>query len=164
MGNLNAQEQRKSETVYSATQDGITVQLEKVTVDRILNTPAWLKAMEKESKHGKEIAKGLREHLPARLVTFSVSVVGETTTLGVSRIGFVDGKTTVASSNRFFSPPKWQPRFPNLLVDPKANGIETQVLLSGDTEISEIFPTKIEVQVTAANGRKVTFEFDNVQF
>lgn len=110
------------------------------------------------------MTKGLRKHLPARLVTFSVSVVGETKQLGVSKIDFVDGKSTVSSIHRFFSPPKWQPRLPNLVVDPKANGIETQFLLDGKTRIAEIFPTKIEVQVTAANGKELTFTFDNVEF
>ena len=90
--------------------------------------------------------------------------MGETKTLGVSKIGFVDGKKTVASANRFFSPPKWQPRLLNQFVDPMANGIEAQVLLSGDTKISEIFPTKIEVKVIAANGKELTFVFDNVTF
>lgn len=164
LDDLDAQERLKSKAAYSSTQEGITVQIEKVTVARILNSAAWLKAKQKESKRGKETTNALREHLPARLVTFSVSVVGETKTLGISKIGFVDGVRTSASRNRFFSPPKWQPRLPNLLVDPKANGIETQVLLSADTQISEIFPTRIEVQVTAATGKKLTFEFDSIQF
>ena len=63
-----AQESQQPDTVHSATQEAITVHLEKVAVDRILNTSAWLKAKEEESKHGKEIAGELRQHLPARLV------------------------------------------------------------------------------------------------
>lgn len=163
-GDVDAQELPNTNAAYSSTQDGITVQLEKVAVDRILNTAAWLKARQNEYGRGNEIAEGLREHLPARLVTFSVSVVGETKTLGVTKIGFVDEKKTVSSAISVFGPPKWQPRLPNLVVDPKANGIEAQVLLSGDTKISEIFPTKIEVKVTAANGKELTFVFDNVTF
>ncbi len=161
---LDAQELRKPDTVHSATQDGITVQLEKVTVDRIVNASAWLKAKEKESKRGKEFAEKLRQHLPARLVTFSVSVMGETKKLGVSRIDFVDGKRTVVSADRFFSPPKWQPRLPELVVDPKATGIESQHLLNGNTQLSAIFPAKLEVQVTKVNGKKLTFVFENVEF
>jgi len=161
---LDAQESRKPNAVHFATQDGITVQLEKVTVDRILNVPAWMKAKENESKNGQEIAKGLRKHLPARLVTFSVSVVGETKKLGVSKIDFVDGKRTVASVDRFFSPPKWRARLPELVVAPTANGIETQHLLNGNTQLSAIFPAKLEVHVTKVNGKKLTFEFENVEF
>jgi hypothetical protein len=93
-----------------------------------------------------------------------VSVVGETRGLGPTKIDFVDGKRTVSSIDRFFSPPKWQPRLPGLLVDPKANGIETQLLLSRDTQLSEIFPTKVQVQVTTATGKKLTFVFENVGF
>lgn len=159
---LDAQESRKSGKAYSATQDGITVQLEKITVDRILNAAAWFKAVERESKGA--IPDELRRHLPARLVTFSVSVVGETKSLGVSKIGFVDGKRTVFSRNRFFSPPKWQPRLPNLVVPPSANGIETQHLLSGETQLSEIFPTTLEVKVTTADGKELVFVFEAVAF
>lgn len=161
---LDAQESQKPDTVYSATQDGITVHLEKVTVDRILNTSAWLKANEKESKRGKVIAEKLRQHLPARLVTFSVSVVGETKGLGPTKIDFVDGKRTVSSVDRFFSPPKWQPRVRELEVDPKASGIETQHLLDGNTQLSAIFPAQLEVQVTKVDGKKLTFVFENVEF
>jgi hypothetical protein len=161
---VSAQEYLKAENLHCSTQDGITVQLEKVTVERILNPSAWLKAKEEESRDGKEIAEQLRKQLPARLVTFSVSVVGETKGLGPTGIDFVDGKRTVSSVDRFFSPPKWQPRLPGLVVDPKANGIETQLLLSGDAQLSEIFPTKVKVQVTMATGKKLTFVFENVEF
>jgi hypothetical protein len=161
---LDAQELRKPDTVHSATQDGITVHLEKVTVDRILNTSAWLNAKETESKRGKEIAEKLRQHLPARLVTFSVSVLGDTKGLGPTKIDFVDGKRTVSSVDRFFSPPKWQPRLRELTVDPKASGIETQHLLDGNTKLSAIFPAQLEVQVTKVDGKKLTFVFNNVEF
>lgn len=161
---ISGQESPKAGNLHRSTQDGITVQLEKVTVERILNSSAWLKAKEEESKDGKEIAEQLRKQLPARLVTFSVSVVGETKGLGPTKIDFVDGKRTVSSVDRFFSPPKWQPRLPGLLVDPKANGIETQLLLSGDAKLSEIFPTKVKVQVTTTTGKKLTFVFENVGF
>ena len=161
---LDAQESPKPHTVHSSTQDGITVHLEKVTVDRILNTSAWLNAQETESKHGKEIAEKLRPHLPARLVTFSVSVLGDTKGLGPTKIDFVDGKRTVSSVDRFFSPPKWQPRLRGLTVNPKASGIETQHLLDGNTKLSAIFPAQLEVQVTKVDGKKLTFVFDNVEF
>lgn len=161
---VSAQESPKAENLHRSTQDGITVQLEKVTVERILNPSAWLKAKEEESRDGKEIAEQLRKQLPARLVLLSVSVIGETKGLGPTKIDFVDGKRTVSSVDRFFSPPKWQPRLPGLVVDPKANGIETQLLLSGDAQLSEIFPTNVEVQVTTATGKKLTFVFENVEF
>lgn len=67
LGDLHAQERNKFETVYSSTQNDITVQLDRVAAARILNTPAWLKAKERESKWGQEIVAGLREHLPAGL-------------------------------------------------------------------------------------------------
>lgn len=46
---IGAQESPKAENLHCSTQDGITVQLEKVTVERILNPSAWLKAKEEES-------------------------------------------------------------------------------------------------------------------
>ncbi len=46
---LDAQDSPKPHTTHSSTQDGITVHLEKVTVDRILNSSGWLKAKEEES-------------------------------------------------------------------------------------------------------------------
>ena len=161
---LDAQESPKPHTVHSSTQDGITVHLEKVTVERILNTSGWLKAKEEESKRGKEIAEKLRQHLPARLVQFSVSVVGETKGLGPTKIDFVDGKRTISSVDRFFSPPKWQPRLRDVKVDSKASGIETQHLLDGNTQLSAIFPAQLELLVTKIDGKKLTFVFENVEF
>ena len=67
LGDLHAQERNKFETVYLSTQNDITVPLDRVAAARILNTPAWLKAKERESKWGQEVVAGLREHLPAGL-------------------------------------------------------------------------------------------------
>ena len=161
---LLGQERQPTGNAYSSTKDGITVQLEKVAVSRILNSQAFLKSKEVQTSQGNQIPDGLKEHLPARLVTFSVSVIGETTQLGVSKIGFTNGKRTIASASRFYSPPKWQRRLPNLVLAPKANGIESQLLLRGDTKISDLFPTQIEVQVTTKRGKILKFAFDGVTF
>ncbi len=161
--NLDAQELPKVRIVHSESQQGITVQLEKVTVTRIHNAPAWLNAVREESKTGKDAIELLRQHLPARVVTFFVSVEGETKSLGPTKFNFTDEGKTVTSVSRFFSPPKWQARIPELTVDTNAKGIETQFLLSGKTPISDIFPAKIEVQVTKVDGKQLTFVFKNVE-
>ena len=160
----DAQVTQTPANAFSATQDGITVQLEKVTVDRILNSRAWLKAKANASKQGKAIAEQLQEHLPARLVTFSVSVVGETKKMGVQKVEFAVDRRGVSSENRFFSPRKWRPRLPDIEVDPQAGGIESQHLITGTTQLSEIFPARIEVQVTTPDDKVLKFSFENIEF
>lgn len=112
-----------------------------MAVARILNTSAWLKETEKESRRGKEVVAGLQEHLLARRVTFWPSVVGESKRLGIASIGTVVGNRTVASISRLFSRPQWQARLPNLLVDSKANG----------KELTFVLTTSISKQVTGRN-------------
>ncbi len=161
---LDAQETPASNAGHSSTQEGVTVQIEKVTVDRILNTSAWLKAKEEESKRGKEVVESLRQHLPARLVAFSLSVVGETKGLGPTRMDFVDGKQTLSSTDKFFSSTKWKTHLRDLKIDPNAKGIETRILLDGKTKLSAIFPARLEVQVTKSDGKELTFVFENIEF
>lgn len=162
--NLNAQELPELRNVHSKTQNGITVGLEKVTLARFHNEIAWLKATENESKTGDDTAKLLRQHLPARVVTFFVSVKGETKSLGPTKFDFTDKGTTVTSVNRFFSPPKWKSRLPEVAVNSNASGIEMQFSLSGKTRISDVFPATIEVHVTKVGGDKLKFVFKNVEF
>jgi len=162
---LEAQEPLEPRSFHSQTQDGITVRIEKVTVERIFNEPAWIEAMRKE----RNIADGdgaelVRQCLPLKQFTCFVSVTGATKTLGPTKISFADNQVPKISSARFFSPPKWQSRLPDLAVAPKASGIKTQILLAGETRISELLPAQIEVQVTAANGKTSTFAFRNVDF
>ncbi len=162
---LDAQESQDRRQVHSQTQQGITVRLEKVTLERIFNASAWIKAEQEKPNAGKQAFKSfLEQSLPAKFCTFYVSVVGETKTLGPTKIKFTGEVETVASVLRFFSPPKWQPRLPKLAVDPTASGIESQHLLDGNTQISDVFPSQIEVQVTDANGKELTFVFENVEF
>ena len=162
---LDAQEPPEPRSFHSQTQHGITVRIEKITVERIFNEPAWLEAIRKESKLGDtDVAEFLRQSLPPKQLTCFVSVVGDTKTLGPTEITFADNKTLKGSSARFFSPPKWQPRLPGLALDPTASGIEAQFLLSGETRISEIFPAQIQVQVTTASGKELTFAFEDVEF
>ena len=51
-----------------------------------------------------------------------------------------------------------------LAVDPKASGIETHLSVSGETQTSDLFPAQIQVQVTTARGKELTFVFQNVEF
>ena len=141
------------------------MRIEKITVERIFNEPAWLEATRKESKLADTgVAEFLRQSLPPKQFTCFVSVVGDTKTLGPTEITFADKRTSKWSSARFFSPPKWQPRLPGLALDPTASGMEAQLLLSGETRISELFPAQIQVQVTIASGKTLTFAFKDVEF
>ena len=161
---LDAQGSPTPRAAHSQTQDGITVQLEKVTVERIVNTSAWLKATENESKSGKLTTELLKKHLPGRLVTLSVSVMGPVKQWKISKIDFVDGKRTVTAAYNYFSPAKWQRHLANLAVAPTAYGVESQHLLNGKTQLADVFPAKMEVKVTTVQGKELTFVIRDIEF
>ena len=159
-----AQDSSQARATRSQTQKGVTIQLEKITVERIVNSPALIEAEKKQSKLRKEDVEVLRQHLPARLVSFFFSVQGETKKLGPTKTDFANEGKVFSSVSRFFSPPKWQAQLPKLVVDPKASGIEVRYLLKGSTRISDVFPAEVEVQVTTTDGNTLTFKFDRVEF
>jgi hypothetical protein len=161
---LAAQQPPEPRTFHCQTQDGITVRIEKVSVARIYNEPAWLEAKRKEAKIEDRRADFLRQNLPPKEVRLFVSVVGDTKELGPTKVTFADNQTSARSRTRFFSPPKWQPRLPLLAVEPEASGIETHLSVSGETQTSDLFPAQIQVQVTTVRGQELTFVFRNVEF
>jgi hypothetical protein len=161
---LDAQQRPEPRTLHSQTQDGIAVRIEKVTVQRIFNEPAWIEAREKESKTEAHVTAPLRRSLPPKEAVLFVSVVGDTKMLGPTKVTFADNQTSERSGTRFFSPPKWQPRLPQLAVDPEASGIETRLSVSGKKQTSDLFPAQIQVQVTTVRGQELTFVFRNVEF
>ena len=161
---LAAQQPPEPRTFHCQTQDGITVRIEKITVERIFNEPAWIEAREKESKTEAHVTAPLRRSLPPKEVVLFVSVVGDTKMLGPTKVTFADNQTSARSRTRFFSPPKWQPRLPLLAVEPEASGIETHLSVSGETQTSDLFPVQVQVQVTTVRGQELTFVFRNVEF
>ena len=130
----------------------------------IVTSPLAEQKEDEEIKGNEAVERFIKRNLPAKTVTYYVSIVGETKMLGPTKIDFADEVEAFASGARFFSPPKWQPRLPKLAVEPTASGIEAQYMLSGNPQISDVFPVQIEVQVTAVNGNKLTFVFKNVEF
>jgi hypothetical protein len=140
------------------------VRIEKVSVERIFNEPAWLEANKEELQLKSGDVAFLPRVLPVKQVTWSVSVIGDTTNLGPIKVRFADKQISNRSSTRFFSPSKWQSRLPQLVVDPQASGIETQLSVNAETRISDLFPAAIQIQATTTDGRELMFEFKNVRF
>ena len=161
---LQAQEPPEPRNHHCQTQDGITVRIEKVSVARIYNEPAWIEARREESNIEDHDADFLRRNLPLKEVTLFVSVVGDTKMLGPIKVTFADNQTSRRSGTSLFSPPKWRTRLPQLAVDPRASGIETHLSVNGETQTSDLFPAQVQVQVTTARGKESTFLFRNVEF
>ena len=118
--------------------------LEKVTVERILNEEAWLEENGKGTKDPK-IREGqieaARSILPVKRISCFVSVLGDVTVYGPTKIVPANGEVVIVSSGASSaSPPAWQRRLPKLAVNPEAAGIETWMIVSAKTTISDLFP------------------------
>lgn len=167
MASLHAEEPRQPRT-HAKTRQGVTVTIEKVVLERILNEPAWIEAGvagQEDPDHNDLRRKAYRQALPVKQLTCFISVAGETKVHGPVKVDLAEDQALpIASGAAFFSPPKWQPQVPNLIVDPEAGGIRAWLNLGAKVPLAKIFPVRIEVKVTSADGEVLTFEFENVKF
>ena len=151
--------------VHAQTQGGISVQIEKITIERVFNEAAWLQRHGGANWKQKLSDAEVRRLLPAKAVTFFVSVTGKAKGFGPTKVDFPNHQTTNSIMGlKVSGPPNWQPRLPTLSVDLKATGMELWHVVDAETQIKDLFPATMEVQVTAESGQKLTFVFEKIEF
>ncbi len=156
-----ADSQRSARSLYEESREGITVRLEKVTLERILDEPAWFR-----ERHGPDWKETLSDgeigiKLPVRLVCFLVSVLGDADKYGPVNVTFADYQSNIGGLAAF-SPPMWQSHITSVKVDPGATGLEKWYHVRDKTTLDDLFPATVEVHVTTKSGKKLTFVFRNV--
>lgn len=162
---LMAQEHPTPRHVHSRTQDGITVQVESVAIERVFNEAAWLRQYAGEDWKQELTEADLQHLLPAKTLTIFVSVRGSARTYGpviIASPGINPGGRF--SGLKVTSPPKWQTRRPRLPVDPDATGLEWYSTIDAETQVDDLFPADLEVFVETESGEKLRFEFADVEF
>lgn len=167
--NLRADEHlSKKQSPHTRVQGDITVQLEKISVERIYNPAAWLKSATNGMKKDRamEFVKMYESELPLKAISIYLSVTGETKQLGPCRIKFADPDKAkkIYVYSKFSSPPSWDKRVQMMEVDPKANGIQEYLLIPGDIQVSDLFPLDLEVSVTDLSNKEVKFIYEKVNF
>lgn len=157
---------------YLQTHDGITVRVEKIAVEQILNVEGWLQKQD-----------GL--HLPSNFdpVPFQVVRVYVSANIDEAKSGQLKGvgaslelseRDPIVSPNSGFKlgsggtaqfdPPLWQKQLPHIKVDPRARGFHCWKGVDRDAKIEDLFPAELKLQFTTADGDKIEFLFPDLQF
>ncbi len=146
--------------LHEQSQNGVTVRLESVTIERVYNEAAfWEKEIGADWK--KNRIAGARP--PKWIVYVFVSVVDCGNNSGPVMVEFTNYKTNVSGESHF-SPPSWQKQFRTIEVDPKARGHMNRYLIYESTKLTDLFPATVTVHTTNKSGDKLEFVFKNVEF
>lgn len=142
------------------TRDGVTVRIEKVSLDRILNGAGWLRKV-----HSPDWQK----HVPKdfysdsfRVARIFVSVNGGTKGTSSFEFGKNPSRVTRISGVAEFDPPLWQRQLPDIEVDEAAKGHIFWAVIEGDTAIDAVFPATVGLEVITEDGKKTKFVFDDL--
>jgi hypothetical protein len=153
---------------YEQTQNGVTVRIEKISFERILNEPAWLRQLGGADWQQKFSAEELSALLPGKVVTFSVSITSNAKVIGHGVKGLEFAKDLnqkyTRGGSRAFGSPHWKPRIDPLPVDPNATGFETWRVVGPKAQIQDLFPAKLIVEATTEGRRNSTFVFEQIEF
>ena len=141
------------------TRDGVTVKVEKLAVERVLNGAGWLR---------KEFGPDWRTRVPADFDPASfwvfrvfISVCGHTEGWTASSLELGKGQTRIGGA-AVFDPSPWQGRLPDVAVDPEAKGLMLWAVVEGGVRIERLSPAKAKLEVTTADGKKMEFVFTDL--
>jgi hypothetical protein len=142
------------------TRDGVTLRIEKVSFDRILNGAGWLR---------KVYSTGWQEYVPKdfhsdsfRVARIFVSVNGGAKGTSSYEFGTDPSRVTRISGAAEFDPPLWQRQLPDIEVDEAARGYIFWAVIEGDTAIDAVFPATVGLEVITEGGKKTKFVFDDL--
>ncbi|RMF41878.1 MAG: hypothetical protein D6753_08875 [Planctomycetota bacterium] len=160
-----AQTPKQPQIVHAQTQDGIRVQIEKISLERVFNEPGWLQRYAGEQWKEKLSSTDLDGLLPIRVVTVFVSVSGKAVGYGPAKLEFPN----YAPKNRVMGTvisgaPMWKTQVPSVAVDPGATGMQVWHLVGHDARIRDLLPLSLEVQITTEAGNQLTFVFEEIEF
>lgn len=146
------------------TIDGITAQVEKVWVERILNEPA---RMDRSGPHWRQrdFSHSAESWRSFRFVHIFISFHGAVETIKSieqTTVEFATDHTGRSMGIARFDPPMVARRLRDIAVDPDARAIEYWVHLGKNDSLWKLFPLRIEQIVKLTNGETLTFVFENV--
>jgi hypothetical protein len=142
---------------YEQSRNGVTVRIEKVTLDRVTNGPAWFrKAYGPDwQKHVTSILR--TDSCSFRIVRIFVSVSGSVTKQALScEFGRDQSRMDGVAE---FGARGWRRQLPDMDVDPEATGLISWAIVEAGASIDQLFPVKVELDVIAEDGEKATFQF-----
>lgn len=142
------------------TRDGVTVRIEKVSLDRILSGPGWLRNVFGPDWQ-KYVPKGFRSD-SFRVARVFVSVNGGGK--GSSSFDFGKGqpRITQMSGTAQFDPNVWQRQLLDIEVDKAAKGYLFWAVIEDDAAIDAVFPATVTLEVDTGVGKKTKFVFDDL--
>lgn len=157
---------------YEQTRDGVTVRIEKIARERVLNTVGWLRKQIGPNWQN-EVPPGIQSE-PIQLVRILVSVTSdETQTERIAKTGgtLVFAKSISGNQSHWgplitaaFDASTWQQQLPDLEVDPKAHGTIFLKAVKGSMPIGDLSPAELKFQVTTERGKEIEFLFSNLEF
>ena len=142
------------------TRDGVTVRIEKVSFERILNGTGWLR---------KEFGSEWRRSVPPgfhtdsfRVARIFVSVNGGVVETNSFAFGKRTSRVTRMSGSAEFDPPLWERQLPHIEVDKAAKGHIYWAVIERDAKVDAVFPATVKLDVITEDGKKSKFVFDNL--
>jgi hypothetical protein len=151
-------------TVLEQEVNGITIQIEKVTVDRVYNEVGYLQRSDTQweapgRSHPSQFWRSFRI-----VRVFTTYPKGREGTKVVShKLTFANGATGSAEGVSAYSPPMWQKRNPDIMVDPKALGEEYWIHLDNAQPTETLFPASLTITFTGEDGQVTEFNFDEIR-
>jgi hypothetical protein len=149
------------------TQNGVTVRIEKITVERVLNEPAWLRRIGGADWQQKFSDEQLTALLPGKCVTLSISFSSDKKIINQAitalEFSMSDQKHSFRGTTAF-DQRSWKARLDPLPVDPKAIGLEVWKVVPPQARIQDMFPARLVVETTTEDRRESRFVFDHIEF
>jgi protein-S-isoprenylcysteine O-methyltransferase Ste14 len=147
---------------FEQTKKGVTVRLEKVTVERIYHVRGFLDRHYPKDRQEKQAVRRMLERSgesPLRLVRIFFSYTGPVQRIGVNvthprfeqRIG---GEVHI--SNTF------QDRLQHIALEEDMSGAEIYAVVPEMVDMDEVFPCDVRVAITTQDGDEPTFHFSDV--
>jgi hypothetical protein len=141
------------------TRDGVTVRIEKITLERVLNGPGWLRK-QYDFDWQKYVPKDFQSD-SFRVVQVFMSVSGAAEGGASSSFELGKGVSRIDGIAEF-APSMWRRRLPDVEVDHAALGLIYWAVIEGDKSLEAIFPVKAKLKVTTEGDKKVEFTFTDI--
>jgi hypothetical protein len=155
---LEAYATEKSDRYFSnQSRNGVTVRIEKVTLERVMDGPAWFR-----KAYGPDWQKYVTSDLRTdscsfRIVRIFVSVSGSVKKQALSCEFSRDQSRMDGVAE--FGARGWRRQLPDMDVDPEVRGLIFWAIIKGDATIEQLFPGEVKLDVTTERGEKATFKF-----
>lgn len=155
-GNSDAQAPVRENDASALTQKagGITVGIEKVGIDRVLNEPAYLDDTVVEYRGSS-----------FRFLRVLVSYKGASVKTERITISCANGaeEHIQAGGTISYAPQPWKTRLMGINVDPEARGFERWMHFDKTVDIQGIFPIEVTIIFKLENDKTETFQFNDLE-